>query len=174
MSASSMKLQAWAGDMPYSFRPATAEDLPMLRRWLATPEPTRWWGDPAREAALLEGDLGEPNMVMRIVSFDGRSFAYAQDYDVGVWPQEHFGHLPAGARAIDAFIGKPDMLGCGHGSAFLRLLARRLINEGAPAVVIDPAADNLRARRAYTRAGFAGEMVVPTDSGPVIVMTFRG
>ncbi len=146
----------------------------MLRRWLATPEPMRWWGDPAHEAALLQEDLDEPNMVMRIVSFDGRCFAYAQDYDVGVWPQGHFVHLPTGARAIDAFIGKPDMIGCGHGSAFLRLLARRLINEGAPAVVIDPAANNLRARRAYTRAGFAGETVVSTDSGRVVVMTFRG
>jgi aminoglycoside 6'-N-acetyltransferase len=160
--------------MPYSFRPATAEDLPMLRRWLATPEATRWWGDPVRQAALLEEDLDVPNMVMRIVSFDGRCFAYAQDYDVSSWPQEHFGRLPAGSRAIDAFIGKPDMIGCGHGSAFLRLLARRLMNEGAPAVVIDPSADNVRARRAYVRAGFAGETIVPTDSGPVVVMTFRG
>jgi aminoglycoside 6'-N-acetyltransferase len=153
----------------------TTDDLPMLRRWLATPEVVRWWGDPEQEAALLEDDLAhQPAMVMRIVSFDGRNFAYAQDYDVSAWPQEHLAHLPPGSRAIDTFIGKPDMIGCGHGAAFMRLLARRLIHEGARNVVIDPAADNVRARRAYVRAGFAGESVVPTDSGPVVVMTFRG
>jgi aminoglycoside 6'-N-acetyltransferase len=160
--------------MPYTFRPVTADDLPMLRRWLTTPEVVRWWGDPAREAALLEEDLHEPAMVMRMVSFDGRCFAYAQDYDVNTWPQAHLRHLPPGSRAIDAFIGKPDMIGCGHGAAFMRLLARRLMDEGAPKVVIDPAADNLRARRAYARAGFSGEDVVPSDAGPVVVMTFRG
>jgi len=28
---------------PYSFRSASREDLPMLRRWLGTPEVVRWW-----------------------------------------------------------------------------------------------------------------------------------
>jgi aminoglycoside 6'-N-acetyltransferase len=160
--------------MPYTFRPATVDDLPMLRRWLATPEAVRWWGDPVREAALLEEDLHTPAMIMRIVSFDGRCFAYAQDYDVGIWPQAHLSHLPRGSRAIDTFIGKPDMIGCGHGAAFVRLLARRLIEDGAPQVIIDPTADNIRARRAYSRAGFVGDTPVPTDEGPVVVMTFRG
>jgi aminoglycoside 6'-N-acetyltransferase len=160
--------------MPYAFRPATANDLPMLRRWLSTPEAVRWWGDPAREAALLEEDLNEPAMAMRIVSFDGRSFAYVQDYDVRSWPQPHLSQFPAGSRAIDAFIGRPDMIGCGHGSAFLRLLAKRLIEDGAPQVVIDPAADNIRARHAYARAGFVSDVVVSTESGPVVVMIFRG
>ena len=99
--------------MPYSFRPATTHDMPMLRRWLATPEAVRWWGDPDREAALLEGDLKEPAMAMRIVSFDGRSFAYAQDYEVSTWPQPHLSHFPPGSRAIDAFIGRPEVLAPG-------------------------------------------------------------
>src|SRR5262249_32139764 len=77
-----------------------------------------------------------------IVSFAGSPFAYAQDYAVHVWPQPHFAHLPVGARAIDAFIGEPDMIGRGHGAAFLRILALRLIAEGAPLVAIDPDVDN--------------------------------
>jgi aminoglycoside 6'-N-acetyltransferase len=122
----------------YAFRPTARQDLPLLRRWLLTPEVARWWGDPAEQAALLRGDLDEPSMVMRIVSLEGRAFAYAQDYEVHVWPQPHFAHLPTGSRAIDSFIGEPDMIGRGHGSAYLRLLARRLLDEGAPVVAIDP------------------------------------
>jgi aminoglycoside 6'-N-acetyltransferase len=146
-------------------------DLPLLRRWLRTPEVVQWWGDADQQAALLCEDLGEPSMVMRIVSFDGRPFAYAQDYAVHRWPQPHFAHLPAGSRAIDSFIGEPDMLGRGHGSA-LRLLALRLRAEGAPVVAIDPALDNLRARHAYEKAGFHVGSVVESGEGRAIVMTF--
>jgi aminoglycoside 6'-N-acetyltransferase len=133
-----------------------------------------WWGDPDEQAALLREDLEEPRMVMRIVSYEGRPFAYVQDYDVHVWPQPHFDHLPAGSRAIDAFIGEPGMISQGHGSAFLRLLAERLAADGAPVVAIDPDVENLRARRAYEKAGFCGEDFVETEAGPVLLMTFSG
>ena len=49
----------------------------MLRRWLRTPEVVPSWGNPEEQAALLEGDLNESLMVMRIVSFNGSPFAYA-------------------------------------------------------------------------------------------------
>jgi aminoglycoside 6'-N-acetyltransferase len=160
--------------MTYNFRPAETSDLPMLRRWLQTPEVVRWWGEPAEQAALLEGDLSEPLMVMRIVSRDGRPFAYAQDYDVSSWPQAQFSHLPAGTRAVDAFIGVPDMIGRGHGAAFLRLLAQRLISDGAPLVAIDPDTRNARARGAYQRAGFIEQGVFAVEAGEIAVMIFRG
>jgi hypothetical protein len=65
-----------ASDSPaYTFRSATRRDLRMLDAWLRTPEVVRWWGDPAREAALLHADLDELNMVMEIVAFGGRPFA---------------------------------------------------------------------------------------------------
>ncbi len=158
--------------MTYSFRPVQHSDLPMLRRWLHSPEVVRWWGDPDEQAALLAGDLSEPLMVMRIVSLNGMPFAYAQDYDVGSWPQPQFADLPAGTRAIDAFIGEPAMIGRGHGAAFLRLLAQRLIDEGAPVVAIDPDARNSRARRAYAKAGFVEQTVFAANDGPIAVMLF--
>jgi aminoglycoside 6'-N-acetyltransferase len=138
-----------------------------------TPEVVRWWGDPAEQYALLEEDLGNPLMVMRIVACDGRPFAYVQDYGVHTWPQPHFADLPKGARGIDAFIGVADMIGRGHGAAFLRQRAAQLIAEGAPLVAIDPDTANLRARRAYAKAGFIGDTIVATAPGPVVVMIFH-
>jgi aminoglycoside 6'-N-acetyltransferase len=158
--------------MSYTFRPADRRDLPMLERWLRTTEVVRWWGDPQEQAALLREDLDEPRMVMRIVSLAGRPFAYAQDYDVHAWPQSHFAHLPAGTRAIDSFIGEPDMIGQGHGSSYLRLLAQRLRADGAPVVAIDPDVENLRARRAYAKAGFRGDVIVDAGAGPAVLMLF--
>jgi aminoglycoside 6'-N-acetyltransferase len=158
----------------YTFRPASPKDMPRLRAWLQTPEVVHWWGDPAEQLKLLEEDLNEPRMVMRIVSFEGRPFAYVQDYAVHDWPQPHFERLPVGSRAIDAFVGESDMIGRGHGSAFLRLVAERLKTEGAPVVAIDPDVDNGRARRAYEKAGFRGDAIVETGEGPAILMTFDG
>jgi RimJ/RimL family protein N-acetyltransferase len=157
---------------PYTFRPAAASDLPLLSRWLRSPAAVRWWGDPEEELALLAADLGEPKMVMRIVSFGARPFAYAQDYEVHAWPQAHLAGLAAGTRAVDTFIGEPDLVGAGHGARYLRLLAEMLLEQGAPLVVIDPAVDNLRARRAYHNAGFRGDAVVDTPEGPAVLMLF--
>ena len=157
----------------YSFSDARSDDLPLLRVWLRTPEVARWWGDPDEQAAMLEEDLTEPGMTMRIVSFDAKPFAYAQDYAVDRWPQAHFAGLPPGSRAIDTFIGEPEMIGRGHGSAYLRLLAARLRDEGAPVVAIDPSADNMRARRAYEKAGFVGERIVDTGEGLAVLMIFE-
>ena len=160
--------------MAYGFRPAAHDDLPMLRRWRESPEARRWWGDPDFEFALIEEDLGNPLMRMRIVSLDGRPFAYVQDHDIGAWPQDHLARLPAGTRALDTFIGEPDLVGLGHGSAFLRLVARQLVAEGAPCVVVDPDPDNRRARRAYAKAGFGAERLVQTPDGMAVLMVFRG
>ncbi|HUZ64540.1 MAG TPA: GNAT family N-acetyltransferase [Acetobacteraceae bacterium] len=163
-----------AGTAPaYRFRPFTRDDLPMAARWLRSPEVVRWWGEPGKELALLTADLDEPAMRQWIVECEGRPFAYAQAYPSAAWPQSHLKHLPDGTRMIDAFIGEPAMLGCGHGGAFLRRLAENLLAEGAPAVAIDPDCGNVRARRAYARAGFVEEKMVETEEGCVAVMLFR-
>jgi len=159
---------------PYSFRPCIESDLPMLQRWLRTPEVVRWWGNPDSQLTLLRGDLAEPKMVMRIVSYQDVPFAYTQDYDVASWPPQHFSGLPPGTRAIDAFIGEPVMIGRGHGSRFLRAHAQRLIDEGAPLVAIDPDVRNLRAQHAYANAGFQRHSVVDTQEGPAVLMLFSG
>ena len=158
---------------PYRFRPFARADLPMAARWLKSPEVARWWGDPEAELTLLSQDLDEPAMQQWIVEHRAQPFAYVQTYRAGAWPQPHLQHLPADAQMIDAFIGEPAMLGRGHGRALLSAFARRLIAAGAPAVAIDPNADNHRARRAYARAGFVGDRIVTTKEGPVVVMVFQ-
>ena len=52
----------------YAFRPMTAADLPLMRRWLAQPHVGEWWGDPSEQYALVSGDLDEPAMDQFIVS----------------------------------------------------------------------------------------------------------
>ena len=40
----------------YHFRPFTCADLPMVARWLGTPEVMRWWGDPKEQIDLITED----------------------------------------------------------------------------------------------------------------------
>jgi aminoglycoside 6'-N-acetyltransferase len=141
--------------------------------WLQTPEVVRWWGEPEAQLALIIEDLDEPSMRQWIVEHDGLPFAYVQAYRAQAWPEPHLSHLPSGAEAIDAFVGVPDMIGRGHGGAFLRMFAEMLTANGAAAVVIDSDARNHRARRAYACAGFVGDEVVDTDDGPVVLMLFK-
>ena len=143
----------------YRFRPLAPADLALVRRWRAMPHVVEWWGAPELEDEAEKA--GDPRIAMWIVEQAGRPFAFAQDYDVHGWQPHPFSYLPAGGRGIDQYIGEPDMVGRGHGSAFVAAHAERLFAAGAPAVGTDPHPDNLRARRAYAKAGFA------EASGPV-------
>jgi aminoglycoside 6'-N-acetyltransferase len=160
----------------YSFRPMTTDDQAMVRRWLSTPEVDRWWGDPDVDDRRDDNDtsfeekFGNPNIALWIVSHDDRSFAYIQDYVPHTWPNHHFSDLPLGARGIDQFIGEPEMIGRGHGSAFIRAHVDRLFAQGAPAVGTDPHPANGRAIRAYEKAGFVRDIEQQTAWGRALLM----
>ena len=47
--------------MSYSFRSMAADDLGLVRGWIATPEVARWWDDPDE----LEAALAAPAVAQR-------------------------------------------------------------------------------------------------------------
>ena len=153
----------------YAFRPMTSDDLPMIRRWLKTPEVVRWWGHPDEQYALVSGDLDHPDMDQFIVAADDRPFGYIQCYALSTWNQG-FGPQPEAARGIDQFIGEPDMIGRGHGSAFIRQFSDSLLTSGIPRIVTDADPENVRAVRAYAKAGFQSDRVIETPDGAVLLM----
>jgi aminoglycoside 6'-N-acetyltransferase len=153
----------------YVFRAMSASDLPLVRRWLETPEVVRWWGTPDEQYQLVSGDLDHPDMNQVIVGYGGYSFGYIQCYALSTW-NAGLGAHPPNTRGIDQFIGVPDMIGRGHGSAFIRQFVDSLLKSGTPRVVTDPDPDNGRAVRAYTKAGFQSERIVDTPDGPALLM----
>ena len=153
----------------YLFRPMTSDDLPMIRHWLETPEVARWWGAPDEQYALVSGDLDHPDMDQFMVALDDQPFGYIQCYALSTWNQG-LGSHPSATRGIDQFIGVSDMIGCGHGSGFIRQFADRLLASGIPRLVTDPDPDNGRAVRAYAKAGFRSERLVDTPEGPALLM----
>jgi aminoglycoside 6'-N-acetyltransferase len=155
--------------LPYAFRPMTSADLPKIRHWLAIPHVREWWGDPSEQYALVSGDLDEPAMDQFIVSARSNDFGYLQCYDLTAW-NSGFGEHPPGTRGIDIFIGEPDMIGRGHGSAFIRCFVDDRLKNGAPRIVTDPDPLNNRAVRAYEKAGFKKADMVDTPDGPALLM----
>jgi aminoglycoside 6'-N-acetyltransferase len=153
----------------YDFRPMTADDLPLVRRWLAVPHVAQWWGNPEVQYVLVSGDLDHPAMDQYIVSYGGQPIGYLQCYRLTEW-NAGFGPQPDGTRGIDTFIAVPDLVGRGHGSALLCAFTDRLLAEGSPRVVTDPDPANARAIRAYEKAGFQKDRQVDTPDGPALLM----
>jgi aminoglycoside 6'-N-acetyltransferase len=154
----------------YQFRPLNSADLAMVRQWLAMRHVVEWWGDPDQQFELVSSDLAEPAMEQFIVATKDGPFAYLQCYDLRAWPTVAFGPQPDGTRAIDQFIGKPQMVGCGHGSGFIRHFIDELLAGGTPRAITDPAPANSRAIRAYEKAGFGRDRIVETSDGPALLM----
>ena len=154
---------------PYVFHPMTTDDLPLVKRWLAEPHVVQWWGDTYQQFELVSGDLGVEAMDQFIVAIDDRPFGYIQCYDPEVWPDNGLGKHPSGTRGIDQFIGEPGMIGCGHGSGFIRQFTDALL-PGIPRIVTDPDPANTRAVRAYEKAGFEKVKMVDTPDGPALLM----
>jgi aminoglycoside 6'-N-acetyltransferase len=153
----------------YAFRAMSAADLPVIKRWLETPHVREWWHDPAEQFELVSGDLDHPDMAQFIVAADGQEFAYLQSYNLGAW-HTGLGPQPDGTCGLDQFIGEAGMMGRGHGSAFVRAFADRLLRSGTPRVVTDPDPANERAIQAYEKAGFRRDRLVETPDGTALLM----
>ena len=156
--------------MPYEFRPLSAADLSLLRRWLAAPHVAEWWGDPEQQFALVSADANEGALEQYLVAADGRPIGYLQCYAVAAWPHAGLGSHPPGTHGIDQFIGEPDMIARGHGSRFIRAFLDRRLSRDCPRILTDPSPANARAIRAYQKAGFAIDREVDTCDGRALLM----
>jgi aminoglycoside 6'-N-acetyltransferase len=150
----------------YQFRPMSARDLAMVCAWQMAPHVQEWWDD---DPITLAGE-DESALDQYVVAIDGRPFAYLQCYLQGAYPENGLGTHPAGTRGIDQFIGAPDMVGGGHGSAFIRAFVDGLLAAGVRRVITDPSVANARAIRAYVKAGFHSDRDVDTPDGRALVM----
>jgi aminoglycoside 6'-N-acetyltransferase len=130
-----------------SLRPVSDDDLDLLVGWLADPEVYRWWeGRPLSrdEVADLYTGRRRPEVDPFIVEADGVPVGYLQ-----VWR----GTETSGG--IDMFL-VPEARGRGLGPDAARAASRFLLDRrGWTEVTVDPMVDNLRAIRAFERAGFS-------------------
>jgi aminoglycoside 6'-N-acetyltransferase len=131
-----------------TLRPLRREDLPRLLELLAEPEVARWWGSGYDEARLERDYLrpGSEETAFAILDGGGELAGMAS-----YWEEDDPDHRHAG---MDLFLD-PARRGRGLGPDALATLARHLVDDrGHHRLVIDPAADNAAAIRAYAKVGF--------------------
>jgi aminoglycoside 6'-N-acetyltransferase len=156
--------------MSYGFRSLTRTDLPLIARWLEEPHVAEWWGDPDEEIASIREHIDSISVEPLIIELDGRPIGYLQSYDPHLEDDHPYQDQPFGTLGIDLSIGVPDLVGIGHGSAIIRQFVEELFAEGTPRVIIDPDPANLRAIRAYEKAGFKAFDTRTSVYGPALMM----
>jgi len=155
----------------YTFRELRRDDLKVIAKWLAEPHVAQWWGDPAKGLQEIEAALGDIATEPVMVEMDGRPIAYLQNYDPHLEDDHPYQDQPTGTLGLDISIGVPELVGKGHGSGIIRQFAAELFAEGVPRLIVDPHPDNVRAIRAYSRAGFeAFDTRTTTEYGPAVIM----
>jgi aminoglycoside 6'-N-acetyltransferase len=145
-----------------SFRPVTAEDLPMLATWMARPHWRHWWGDPEEELNNIR-DMVEGRDTTRPFIFQegGVDKGYIQVWFVGDQQGSAFAVdypwldlLPAEAVGVDLSIAAEEDVSRGLGTRTLQAFVHELREQGHERIIIDPDPANLRAVKAYRKAGF--------------------
>lgn len=140
--------------MSITLRPATPDDLALLRHWDEQPHVIA--ADPNDDWAW-ESELGlDPDWQEQLIAErDGEPLGFVQIIDPAREETRYWGDVPAGLRALDIWIGEADDLGKGYGTEMMRLaLARCFDPPDVTAVLVDPLAENTRAHRFYERLGF--------------------
>lgn len=128
-----------------TLRPLKRSDAPALRKLLAEPEVSRWWG--VYDDAKLERDFYDPAWAYTyLIEVDDAIAGLIQFHEV---PDPDYMHA-----GIDITLGTAHQ-GLGLGTEALRTLIDYLIaGRGHHRITIDPAVDNTRAIHVYEKVGF--------------------
>ncbi len=137
-----------------NLRPATLDDLDLLRYWDKQPHVIA--SDPNDDWAWeieLDRDLHWREQL--IAEIDLRPIGFIQIIDPALEESKYWGNVETNLRAIDIWIGEEKDLGKGYGTQMMHLaLERCFINPSVQGVLVDPLVTNTRAHRFYERLGF--------------------
>jgi aminoglycoside 6'-N-acetyltransferase len=155
----------------YTFRPLTEADLPLMRRWLDTAHIKAWWPDAENQIALMQQDMHNTNIDMRVVNLIDHAFAYVHDHDARIFNMPQFSDLPPGTRVMATFVGDTNFLGQGHSAGYIQARVRDLRLK-YPMVAVGPNTTDTRAISIFRQAGFMNRRLASTRSGRLVqVMT---
>lgn len=143
----------------------------MLARWLSCAHVRVWWPESDKQLMMMEQDLTNPQIDMRLVTLDGRPFAYLHDHDARAFGQPQYADLPSRTRVVATFVGDSDYLAHDHAAGYLaaRLRAWRL---DYPMIAAGPQTQDIHTIATYTKVGFHKRRLAPTKDGKLVqVMT---
>ena len=148
-----------------ALRRATPDDAALLAAWDREPHVIACTtDDPDAEVAFAGADWLDEIETSSEVSFyliaeaDGRPIGAMQVIDPHLEPTHYWGEIEPNLRALDIWIGEPDALNRGFGTAMMsQALDACFADQSVTGVVIDPLNSNADAHRFYQRLGFRPE-----------------
>lgn len=162
------------------FLAVTPDHYPLLAEWLRAPHMQEWWGDPDEELGFIRDMVeGRDTTQPFLFTLDGVPIGYIQAWFIGhhqneMWIDDHpwLAELPAETVGVDLSIGEESLLSRGIGSAALSAFTRGLYEDGHKTIIIDPDPANLRAVRAYEKAGFRPLDDLPGCPDDTLIMQY--
>jgi len=153
------------GDLTIRTMVDSVDEYARMAAWRNQPHVREFWDpdDPPATAASVAEEYapdvrGETATRPCVIEVGGVPVGFIQFYSWAEYPDDlaEVGiTVQDGAWSLDIFIGERQWVGRGVGSRTVRLLADHLFDtEGATTVAFGVEAVNLRARRAYEKAGF--------------------
>lgn len=141
-------------NLKLSFRPATVDDVSLLRYWDEQPhvkasDPNDDW---QWESELLK-DM--PWREQLIAMLGDRPIGFVEIIDPALEESHYWGAIEPNLRAIDVWIGEADYLNKGYGTQMMsQAIERCFANPAVTAIINDPLTSNTAAIRFYQRLGF--------------------
>jgi RimJ/RimL family protein N-acetyltransferase len=158
-----------------SFRKVKTEDLPLMHKWLNEPHVHEWYDkdkDNTFEEVTKRYDpkiVGKEPTDCYIVLYEKTPVGYIQTYKVNDWPEfGEYVRYDDHTSSIDLFIGEISFIGRGLGSLMLRKFLIEIIfsKQGISTCIIGPEPKNIRAIKAYEKAGFKYVKTVQVGDEP--------
>ncbi len=158
-----------------SLQPLIFPDLELLVSWFAQPHVKQWWRDnlSADQIRVKYGTrIGSSEIVPMIIYAAEKPIGLIQYY----WAtKEEWPDQPEGTVGLDLFIGDPECVGKGYGPDALKLLIAQLLTlPRTKKIIIDVDPQNVRAQRAYEKAGFKFvKQVISADGAVANLLEYR-
>ena len=138
-------------------RPANLDDAALLQYWHTLPHLIATLGD---DDWQWQQELSQqyPWREQLIAELDGKPMGYMEIIDPALETSHYWGDCGAGLRAMDIWIGAPELLGQGYGRQMMQMALARCFTEAqVKGVLLDPMLSNTDAHRFYERLGFVNQ-----------------
>lgn len=152
-----------------SFRPMNEDDLVLMLKWLTDDRVLEFYD--GRDKKHTQKTIREhyteqwaDEIYRVIIEYDTIPIGYAQIYRIQgeLFDEYNYHETEEKIYAMDQFIGEPEYWNMGIGAEYCRVVCQYLRTEmDADAVILDPRKNNLRAVRAYQKAGFKNIKELP-------------
>ena len=133
----------------FRFRPLTANDFPILLKWLSRNHVKQWWDDGDDTLEKVARHYGAADETARFVLVEANN---ESEKPIGYF-QYYF--AAENSIGIDQFIGEEDYLNRGVGTRAIKMFIELIKRKHAPqTIILDPSPENKRAIRCYEKVGF--------------------